>query len=107
MKKIIAVVLIFTVFFVACDTSLSNKYYENIYQEYSITERNINNLTWPEGQVLPSFPYASEVIDVIDVTNINSDTKTMLVSLQGIVNRKQPRIFLYEEETEGKEKWLA
>ena len=106
MKKIIAVVLIFTVFFVACDTSLSNKYYENIYQEYSITERNINNLTWPEGQVLPSFPYASEVIDVIDVTNINSDTKTMLVSLQGIVNRKQPRIFLYEEETEGKEKWL-
>lgn len=62
-------------------------------------------LRWPSNQSFPSFaPIAS--LDVIDVTGLSADKLLMLVTLQGLVNRKQPRIYLESAEGEGKTFWL-
>lgn len=113
MKKIVAfglsIILIFAM--TACDpgktdseeTSKTTSIYENVYD----VERAETGLTWPEGQSMPSFAYAADTVDAINVSRESNNEKNMLVSLQGIVNRTQPRIALCEgDEKSNDANWL-
>ena len=68
-------------------------------------------ISWPEGQVLPSFPRPAQTQDLIllrgDAVE-NDDERYLFASLKGIVNRTQPRIFSYEgnDDAEGRYTWL-
>ena len=66
-------------------------------------------ITWPEGQLLPTFPASAQTQDLIYLNNNNSDAELYLFSsLKGLVNHKQPRIFSYEGDAsaEGAYTWL-
>ena len=62
---------------------------------------------WPAGQMLPHFATPASQLDGIDMKQgkLSSEEKTMLLAVQGIINKRQPRIFLYEHFSEGKHKW--
>ncbi|WP_233500679.1 GxGYxYP domain-containing protein [Paenibacillus antibioticophila] len=45
-------------------------------------------------------------LDVANVLDAPGDTRLLLATLQGIVNRAEPRIYLLENEEEGKLTWL-
>lgn len=65
-------------------------------------------ITWPQGQLLPSFPAPAQTQDLIYLNN-NTDAEMYLFSsLKGLVNRTQPRIFSYEGDAfaEGAFTWL-
>ena len=65
-------------------------------------------ITWPEGQLLPTFPASAQTQDLIFL-NSNTDAELFLFSsLKGIVNLTQPRIFSYEGDAhaEGPYTWL-
>ncbi|MDR0507504.1 MAG: T9SS type A sorting domain-containing protein [Dysgonamonadaceae bacterium] len=65
-------------------------------------------ITWSEGQLLPTFPESAKTQDLIYLNN-NSDAEMYLFSsMKGLVNRTQPRIFSYEGDAfaEGAYTWL-
>jgi GxGYxYP putative glycoside hydrolase C-terminal domain/GxGYxY sequence motif in domain of unknown function N-terminal len=51
-------------------------------------------LWWPPDQALPTFPTAIH-LDAADLSSLSSDEQALLVTLQGIVNRSQPRLYFY------------
>ena len=65
-------------------------------------------ITWPAGQLLPTFPAPAETQTLITLNN-NTDAEMYLFSsLKGLINRTQPRIFSYEGDqfAEGDTYWL-
>ncbi|MDD3036521.1 discoidin domain-containing protein [Bacteroides sp.] len=66
-----------------------------------------SGIYWPNGQALPHFATPASQLDGFDLrqAKLPVEEKTMLLSLQGVVNKKQPRIFLFEHFSEGKYKW--
>lgn len=64
-------------------------------------------LTWPAKQFLPTFPASAPIIDCIDVTGAAGPVSDLFASLQGIVNRSQPRIACVGNPEEGKFTWMA
>lgn len=64
-----------------------------------------NQINWPASQALPSFASVKH-LDVANVLDAPGDTRLLLATLQGIVNRAEPRIYLLENEEEGKLTWL-
>ncbi|WP_028612327.1 GxGYxYP domain-containing protein [Paenibacillus harenae] len=62
-------------------------------------------ISWPAEQELPSFAKAKR-LEVADIYDAPGDMKILLATLQGIVNRQEPRIYLLESAEEGKFKWL-
>ena len=48
--------------------------------------------SWSGRPVLPQFP-RPERLDVVDLTKLNGRDQALLTTLQGIVNRRQPRIW--------------
>jgi hypothetical protein len=65
----------------------------------------VTSLYWPAEQSFPSFaPIAA--LDVVDVDGLPADKQRMLASLQGLINRTQPRIYLESGEAEGTTFWL-
>ncbi|MDR2682295.1 MAG: T9SS type A sorting domain-containing protein [Dysgonamonadaceae bacterium] len=65
-------------------------------------------ITWPEGQLLPSFPAPAETQDHIYLNNNTDEEMYLFSSLKGLINRTQPRIFSYEGDdyAEGPFTWL-
>ncbi|WP_114207293.1 GxGYxYP domain-containing protein [Acidisarcina polymorpha] len=53
-----------------------------------------HGLYWPPNQALPIFPEAVH-LDAADLTALDGDQQGLLVSLQGIVNRRRPRLYFY------------
>ena len=51
-------------------------------------------LYWPPDRALPIFPEAVH-LDAADLTALDGDQQGLLVSLQGVVNRRQPRLYFY------------
>ena len=49
-------------------------------------------LTWPAGQLLPTFSTPATNIDCIDISSASGAEQDLFASLEGIVNRTQPRI---------------
>ncbi len=66
-----------------------------------------NGIKWPVGQVIPHFAAPAETLDGFSVASkeMPGSEKMMFAALQGLVNKTQPRIYLYDVEREGKHKW--
>lgn len=52
-----------------------------------------NQLVWPQEQVLPSFAPPRR-LDVGDVRELPGEDQALLATLQGVVNRSRPRMYL-------------
>src|SRR6516164_8488459 len=64
-------------------------------------------INWPTNQLLPTFSTPAGMIDCIDVSSATSAELDLFASLQGIVNRTQPRIACVSSvDGEGKFTWL-
>ncbi|MDR9856395.1 GxGYxYP family putative glycoside hydrolase [Paenibacillus sp. VCA1] len=64
-----------------------------------------HTISWPDQQQLPTFAKVKR-LEVADIYDAPGDIKLLLSTLQGIVNRKEPRIYLIESKEEGKLTWL-
>lgn len=66
-----------------------------------------STLSWPKGQAMPHFTHPAPTLDGLFVAdeNISPTERIMFCALQGIVNKTEPRIFLFEHVQEGKYKW--
>ena len=53
-------------------------------------------ITWPAGQLLPSFPATAPTQDLIYLRTNPAEEKYLFSSLKGIVNMTSPRIFVYD-----------
>jgi hypothetical protein len=63
-------------------------------------------VTWPRKQALPTFSRARH-LDVADIEQLSGAEQIMLVTLQGVVNRREPRLYLLQSpDEEGKYTWL-
>ncbi|GLV53808.1 hypothetical protein KDH_06590 [Dictyobacter sp. S3.2.2.5] len=76
----------------------------------STTPQNNNSdsqgVYWPQNQVLPKFSEPHH-LDVVDLQQAPGDIHLMMSTLQGIVNREQPNIYLIEQNhDEGPYTWL-
>lgn len=96
---LLSVALLFSV--TACEKPEENT---NRYRDIPAESRNETGLTWPEGQALPSMAYPAEVVDALDIRKENGNEQAMWASFAGIINRTQPRVYLYGGADEG-EKW--
>ncbi|GGH04921.1 GxGYxYP domain-containing protein [Silvibacterium dinghuense] len=61
---------------------------------------------WPADRALPIFPQAHH-LDAADLTSLTGDEQGLLVSLQGIVNRKEPRLYFYWGTDPTTQNWLS
>lgn len=59
-----------------------------------------------KNRELPNFKKPKH-LDVADIYNAPGDIKLLLGTLQGIVSREEPRIYLIESQEEGKLTWLT
>lgn len=57
-------------------------------------------LNWPADSALPHFPDIGDAIDAADITALTGEERVLLTTLQGIVNRQQPRIYLHWNKTD-------
>lgn len=64
-----------------------------------------SGLSWPPNQALPSFA-APVALDAADITSLTGDQQLLLTSLQGIVNRTQPQIYLLLSGDDTDQTWL-
>ncbi|MZQ86598.1 hypothetical protein GQF01_31285 [Paenibacillus sp. 5J-6] len=71
----------------------------------SDSNEHSGSINWPKQQELPTFAKVGR-LDVADVYDAPGDIKILLATLQGIVNREQPRIYLLENKEEGEKTWL-
>ena len=63
-------------------------------------------MTWPEGQIFPTFDTPVSDMDAFTTENTPGEWLVALLALQGIVNREQPRIFMYDRTAgEGPDTW--
>ena len=66
--------------------------------------RHGDGVDWPRGQLLPQFA-AVRSLDVADMDGSSGDERLLFGTLQGVVNRERPRVYLIEDADEGKEAW--
>ena len=63
-------------------------------------------LTWPASQFFPTFSTPLKPIECIDVDGLPSDQVVLFSSLEGIVNRTQPRVACVSAASEGEFTWI-
>lgn len=64
-------------------------------------------MDWPTNQFLPAFSTPAPTIDCIDVSSASGAQQDLFASLEGIVNRTQPRIACVSSSVEeGEFTWL-
>src|SRR5689334_5234648 len=66
----------------------------------------VRGLTWPADQIFPSFAPPGP-LDVVEGKGRAVDLMTMVISLQGVINRWQPRIFVHDQADDGDALWLT
>ena len=64
-----------------------------------------SSLRWPAGQPLPHFA-APNHLDVADASSLPADQQLLFNTLEGLVNRTQPRMYLLWASDEGTRTWL-
>lgn len=65
-----------------------------------------SGVTWEAGKMLPQFQPVDH-LDVVDVANAPGELRLLMATLQGLVNREKPRLYLIEDAGgEGKFTWL-
>ncbi len=79
----------------------------NKFTPWAVYQTPETGLFWPEGQALPHFSTPAETLDGLSIAGrmMPETEKIMFVCLQGLVNRTKPRIFIYDQAREGKNKW--
>lgn len=79
---------------------------ENHHTPYSPVIRLKEGMSWPKGQALPTFAAPAATLDTIFVQGLSRDEQITFSALQGLVNKKQPRIYLLDRFTdEGVYTW--
>lgn len=79
----------------------------NQFIPYPTVESPASGISWPKGQALPTFAAPAVKLDVIQVQSLTRDEQITFSSLQGQVNRRQPRIFLLDARSDaGRDTWL-
>lgn len=68
--------------------------------------RQLLSLTWPAGQLLPRFATPQAPLGCMDLSGYSNEAKDLFTSLQGIVNREQPRLITADNFGEGKFTWI-
>ncbi len=61
---------------------------------------------WPANRALPRFAEPVH-LDAADISKLPGDQQTVLVTLQGIVNRKQPRLYWVMSGDQTDQTWLG
>jgi hypothetical protein len=64
-----------------------------------------STISWPDGQELPTFATPGSPLIYVDLTTASNDDKALVASLQGLVNRRQPRIYVGDSALEGNTTW--
>jgi len=78
----------------------------NLYAPYPPVVNIAEGISWPKGQALPTFATPAAELDTLAVQELSKDEQITFSSLQGQVNRKQPRIHLLDNRAEeGRETW--
>jgi dihydrodipicolinate synthase/N-acetylneuraminate lyase len=75
---------------------------------FSLTQQDFHadsQFYWPPDRALPVFPEAFH-LDAADLTALDGDQQGLLVSLEGIVNRKRPRLYFYWGTDPSNLEWL-
>src|SRR5215472_13338747 len=62
-------------------------------------------ISWPDGQELPTFSTPASPLTYVDLTTASDDDKALVASLQGLVNRKRPHIYVGDGALEGNTTW--
>ncbi len=82
---------------------------ETTYNLNSTGERilEVGDLCWPDDRLLPLFlPPAASVRSLdMNAASLSDEERIMFCTLQGIVNRTQPRILLYNHNEEPRATW--
>lgn len=63
------------------------------------------SIVWPPDQALPTFPKA-RYLEAADLSSLSGDEQALLVTLQGIVNRRRPRLYFYWGTDTTNQTWL-
>ena len=63
------------------------------------------SVSWPPGQALPHFPTPTH-LDVADISGMRGDVQLVFNTLEGLVNRITPRIYLLWASDEGNSTWI-
>ncbi|MGH8022092.1 MAG: lectin-like domain-containing protein [Limisphaerales bacterium] len=63
-------------------------------------------LTWPSGRYLPAFSTLVTPVQCIDMDGLPQDEQALFSSLEGIVNRTQPRLACVSAASEGEFTWM-
>ena len=72
----------------------------------TVAPANHSTVTWPATRVFPRFAEAADRLDVIDAKGMSDDEATVLATFQGLVNSKQPRVYLRTNDLDSAQ-WLA
>ncbi|MBO0857801.1 MAG: hypothetical protein J2P21_04960 [Chloracidobacterium sp.] len=72
---------------------------------HSTDDLQNGSLAWPPHQALPTFlePYD---LEAADLSSLSGNEQALLVTLQGIVNRRRPRLYLYWGSDKTNRNWL-
>ncbi|MES2439439.1 MAG: discoidin domain-containing protein [Verrucomicrobiota bacterium] len=73
---------------------------KNRYSPYPQVSNISEGISWPKGQALPIFATPAATMDTLMVQGLSKDEQITFSALQGIVNRKQPRIYLLNARAE-------
>ncbi len=73
---------------------------ENRYAPYRAVVNPAEGMAWPKGQALPVFATPAAPLDMLVVQGLSPDEQITFSSLQGQVNRRQPRILLVDGRAE-------
>lgn len=65
-----------------------------------------DRVSWPENQFLPSFAPPASKLDCINISSATGAEADLFVSLEGLVNRAQPRLACVSRGGEGEYTWL-
>jgi hypothetical protein len=63
------------------------------------------SLLWPPAQALPTFP-KPHFLEAADLSSLSGDQQSLLVTMQGIVNRRRPRLYFYWGTDATNQTWL-
>lgn len=64
-----------------------------------VDDQQAGSIQWPKNQALPSFKQPKH-LDVANVQAAPGDVKLLMTTLQGIVNRERPRIYLIQNKVD-------
>lgn len=74
---------------------------------FACVSASAGELDWPVERLLPAFPTPAASIDCIDITHASGAEVDLFASLEGVVNRTQPRIACAtSEENDDQVAWL-